>query len=149
METKAAQRKWLLPAVCAACAVCLVVAAVLAVFALKKPGDSLELDDNATMGILPGVDVAQRQQELQQQLDETMIAFSINASPVFASGSAEGNLMLENPANNAKLLGVERSVDGTGGAGVPVQGHPGGLLYRKRQAGQGPGAWNIPRNRLL
>ncbi len=114
METKAAQRKWLLPAVCAACAVCLVVAAGLAVFALKKPGNSLELDDNATMGILPGVDVAQRQQELQQQLDETMIAFSINASPVFASGSAEGNLMLENPANNAKLLVVELYVDGTG-----------------------------------
>ena len=113
METKAAQRKWLLPAVCAACAVCLVVAAGLAVFALKKPGNSLELDDNATMGILPGVDVAQRQQELQQQLDETMIAFSINASPVFASGSAEGNLMLENPEHNAKLLVAEIYLDDT------------------------------------
>ena len=107
METKAAQRKWLLPAVCAACAVCLVVAAGLAVFALKKPGNSLELDDNATMAILPGVDVAQRQQELQQQLDESMISFSVNTSPVFETGGSEGNLMLENPANNAKLLVVE------------------------------------------
>ena len=42
-----------------------------------------------------------------------MIAFSINSSPVFASGRAEGNLMLENPENNAKLLVVEIHLDGT------------------------------------
>ena len=29
-------------------------------------GSGLELDDNATMGILPGIDIAQRQDELQQ-----------------------------------------------------------------------------------
>ena len=75
--------------------------------------DSLQLDDNATMGILPGIDIAQRQDELQQLLDESMIAFSINTSPVFATGSSEGNLMLENPANNAKLLVVEIYIDAT------------------------------------
>ena len=75
--------------------------------------DSLELADNATIGMLPGVDVAQRQAELQQQLDEGMIAFSINTAPVFATGGSEGNLMLENPANNAKLLVVEIYVDDT------------------------------------
>lgn len=75
--------------------------------------DSLELADNATIGILPGVDIAQRQAELQQQLDEGMIAFSINTSPVFETGGSEGNLMLENPANNAKLLVVEIYIDGT------------------------------------
>ena len=69
--------------------------------------DPLALDDNATMGILPGIDIAERQAQLQEQLDEGMIAFSINSSPVFANGGAEGNLMLENPANNAKLLVVE------------------------------------------
>ena len=76
-------------------------------------GSGLELDDNATMGILPGIDIAQRQVELQQLLDESMIAFSINTSPVFATGSSEGNLMLENPANNAKLLMVEIYRDDT------------------------------------
>lgn len=76
-------------------------------------GDSLELADNATIGILPGVDIAQRQAELQQQLDESMIAFSINTNPVFATGGSEGNLMLENPANNAKLLVVEIYLDDT------------------------------------
>lgn len=75
--------------------------------------DSLVLDDNATMGALPGIDIGQRQAELQQQLDEGMIAFSINANPVFATGGSEGNLMLENPAHNAKLLVVEIYIDAT------------------------------------
>ena len=44
---------------------------------------------------------------------DTMIAFSINTSPVFESGSSEGNLMLENPANNGKLLVVEIYLAGT------------------------------------
>ena len=38
---------------------------------------------------------------------------SINTSPVFETGGAEGNLMLENPANNAKLLVVEIYIDDT------------------------------------
>ena len=79
----------------------------------QDKGDSLELADNATIGIMPGIDIAQRQAELQQQLDEGMVAFSINTSPVFETGASEGNLMLENPANNAKLLVVEIYIDET------------------------------------
>ena len=88
-------------------AVCLLAVAAGTFLALRGSGDSLELDQNATIGLLPGVDLAQRQDELQQQLDESMIAFSINTSPVFENGGSEGNLMLENPANNAKLIVVE------------------------------------------
>lgn len=106
------QKKWVLP-VCII--VCLLIAAVgIFLFTQRSPNGSLELDDNATMGVLPGIDIAQRQAELQQQLDETMIAFSINTSPVFETGGSEGNLMLENPANNAKLLVVELYLDSTG-----------------------------------
>lgn len=79
----------------------------------RDGGSSLALDDNATMGVLPGIDMAERQAQLQEQLDEGMIAFSINSSPVFADGGAEGNLMLENPGNNAKLLVVEIYIDDT------------------------------------
>lgn len=92
------------------CVVCLMAAAAGAFLALRSNGDSddsLELDENATIGLLPGIDVAQRQAELQQKLDESMIAFSINTNPVFERGGSEGNLMLENPANNAKLIVVE------------------------------------------
>lgn len=66
--------------------------------------NGIEFEDNARMGIMPGVDMDQRLKELQDQLDKGMIAFSVNTNPVFASGTSEGNLMLENPGNNAKLL---------------------------------------------
>lgn len=99
-------KKWNGRLLAVLCVVCLLAAAG-AFLALRDSGDSLELDQNATIGLLPGIDVAQRQAELQQQLDESMIAFSINTSPVFENGGSEGNLMLENPANNAKLIVVE------------------------------------------
>lgn len=102
--------------IAAACV--LLLAAAGAAFWLAKgdggaPDDPLALDDNATMGVLPGIDIAERQAQLQEQLDEGMIAFSINTNPVFATGGSEGNLMLENPANNAKLLVVEIYIDAT------------------------------------
>lgn len=107
------RKKWLLPIILG----CMLLALAAGAWFLLPDGpaddDSLALDDNATMGILPGIDPEQRQAELQQQLDDGMIAFSINSTPVFANGSAEGNLMLENPANNAKLLVVEIYLDDT------------------------------------
>lgn len=92
-----------------------VLLAAVCVFAVMRghaPAQAgLELDDNATMGVLPGIDLDQRRAELQEILDESMIAFSVNTSPVFESGRAEGNLMLENPENNAKLLVAEIYID--------------------------------------
>lgn len=91
----------------------LLILGLIAFLMLRGRDNSLELDDNATIGIMPGIDIAQRQAELQEQLDEAMIAFSINTNPVFESGSSEGSLMLENPANNAKLIVVEIYIDET------------------------------------
>lgn len=71
-------------------------------------------DDNATVGVLPGIDINERQKELQEQLDRSVIAFSINTSPVFLNGTSEGNLLIENPGNNAKLLQVSIVVDESG-----------------------------------
>lgn len=106
------KRKKLLLAAAVLCVLLLIIGGWF--FLTKQDtNDTLELADNATIGILPGVDIAQRQAELQQQLDEGMIAFSINTNPVFATGGSEGNLMLENPANNAKLLVVEIYIDDT------------------------------------
>ncbi len=79
----------------------------------KKDNRNLEYDDNATTGILPGVDIDQRRKELQNMLDKSMIAFSINTSPVFLNGTAKGNLLIENPGNNAKLLRVSITIDDT------------------------------------
>ena len=65
-------------------AVCLVLIVGAGAFwvlggAGRGPGDSLALDDNATMGVLPGIDIDERKKQLQEQLDEGMIAFSINS----------------------------------------------------------------------
>lgn len=66
--------------------------------------DGLAMEANATVGMMPGVDLDERRQQLQAQLDDSMIAFSVNTNPLFSAGTGEGNLMLENPGNNAKLL---------------------------------------------
>lgn len=79
---------------------------------MQKQNSGMQYDENATIGVLPGVDLDKRKQELQQQLDENMIAFSVNTSPVFVSGTSEGNLMIENPEHNAKILVAELYVDG-------------------------------------
>ncbi len=79
----------------------------------KKNNNNLEYDDNATAGIMPGVDIDQRRKELQEILDRSMIAFSINTSPVFLNGTSKGNLMVENPGNNAKLIKVRIILDKT------------------------------------
>ena len=110
MKDKRKQKK-LIIVLCIVCIMLIIGGIVL--FRFRDRGNALELDDNATIGVMPGIDIAQRQAELQEQLDEAMIAFSINTNPVFESGSSEGNLMLENPANNAKLLVVEIYVDET------------------------------------
>ena len=70
----------------------------------KNSKTDLVYDDNATTGIMPGTDIDKRKEELQEMLDRSMIAFSINTSPVFINGTSEGNLLIENPGNNAKLL---------------------------------------------
>lgn len=79
-----------------------------------KDDEDLLYDDNATAGIMPGVDVDERRKELQNLLDRSMIAFSINTSPVFLNGTSEGNLLIENPGNNAKLLQVRIVINDTG-----------------------------------
>ena len=79
----------------------------------KESKTDLVYDDNATTGIMPGTDIEQRKKELQEMLDRSMIAFSINTSPVFIDGTSEGNLLIENPGNNAKLLKISIQINDT------------------------------------
>lgn len=79
----------------------------------KQKEPDLMYDDNASIGILPGIDIDARRKELQEMLDRSMIAFSINTTPVFLDGTSEGNLLIENPGNNAKLLQVRILIDDT------------------------------------
>ena len=103
--------------------ICFIIAGIVLLIALtvlicyllftKKEENNLLYDDNATVGIMPGVDIDARRQELQNMLDKSMIAFSINTSPVFLNGTAKGNLLIENPGNNAKLLQVSIRINET------------------------------------
>ncbi|MCI9124911.1 MAG: hypothetical protein HFH35_12755 [Eubacterium sp.] len=91
-----------------------VLTAVVCYFIFHKDNEgNLLYDDNASAGILPGIDLDARRAELQEMLDESMIAFSINTSPVFLNGTSAGNLMIENPGNNAKLIKVRILADGS------------------------------------
>lgn len=47
------------------------------------------------------------QEELQQMMDDSMIAISINATPVFADANSQGNLQIENLAINKRLFRIE------------------------------------------
>ena len=87
---------------------------VICYFLFRKQQEPDPLyDNNATIGILPGIDIDERRKELQDMLDRSVIAFSINTSPVFLNGTSEGNLLIENPGNNAKLLQVRILIDDT------------------------------------
>lgn len=88
---------------------CAVVAALgigVAVF-LNMDRSGLEMEANATVGEMPGIDAATRLKQLQEQLDNSKIAFSVNTNPMFSNATRSMNLLLENPANNAKLLTAE------------------------------------------
>ena len=87
---------------------------VICYFLFRKQQEPDPLyDNNATIGILPGIDIDERRKELQDMLDRSVIAFSINTSPVFLNGTSEVNLLIENPGNNAKLLQVRILIDDT------------------------------------
>lgn len=94
----------------------LIAATVVVCYILFRPKDDpgILYDNNASTGILPGIDIDERRKQLQEMLDRSMIAFSINTSPVFLNGTSEGNLLIENPGNNAKLLQVRIVINDTG-----------------------------------
>lgn len=130
------KRKWLLP-IAVTVAVLLVAAGIL-FFAFQKQSEGLELETNATVGVLPGVDLDKRRAELQNELDSGMIAFSVNTDPVFETGKAAGNLKLENPGNNAKLLVAEVYADDTGE-----------LLYKSKAIQPGSYLENVKLDKIL
>lgn len=91
----------------------LLAVAVYCYLFFKYTEDDLAYEDNAITGILPGVDIDERRKELQKIVDRSMIAFSVNTSPVFLNGTSKGNLLIENPGNNGKLLKASITIDET------------------------------------
>lgn len=75
------------------CAVLAAVGIGTAVFLNMDRGkNGLELEANATVGEMPGVDEETRRKQLQEILDKSKIAFSINTNPMFDSKTGETDL---------------------------------------------------------
>lgn len=102
------RKKILIASGCAALAAAGICAAVF----LLQPRGGLEMEANATIGSMPGIDEATRRRQLQETLDESKIAFSINTNPWYDIKTGQMDLLLENPSNNAKLLTAEIRLEG-------------------------------------
>lgn len=79
-----------------------------------KPAYADRLEPNAVVGMMPGKTEEQIREELDRQVADNIIAFAINSRPVFENGTAEGNLLFENPTSNGKLTRLELYRDDTG-----------------------------------
>lgn len=62
-------------------------------------------ENNAIIGLMPGVDRDALLAEMQSNVDESAIAFSINSGPILENSQI--NIMFENPEGNNKNLVIE------------------------------------------
>lgn len=97
----------------------LVVLAVIALLLLRggkeaPQGDVPAYAPNASVGSLPGKTEEEIQAELQQKVDDKMVAFTVNSTPVFEDGKSEGNLMLASPSSNINNIQFLITRDDTG-----------------------------------
>lgn len=80
---------------------------------LIQPEYNDRMEPNAVVGSMPGKTEEQIQAELNQKVKDSEVAFSINAAPVFETGTSKGNLLFENPTSNKKLTRIEIYRDDT------------------------------------
>ncbi|MEG0257447.1 MAG: hypothetical protein RR632_04035 [Christensenella sp.] len=95
-------------------AVIIVLAAVLILWMNGVIGGkaAFVVDDKAgAISDMAPEDIAAK---LQKDVDESEFSFRINSAPEFENGTAEGNLMIENPTYNTFLMKVEIKLDATG-----------------------------------
>ena len=87
--------------------------AVIWLAARQRAGpEGLAYEPNAVVGTVNRSPEEVRA-ELEAQVAEGLVSFSINATPCGKRG-ADVNWMIENPENNAKLIAVEVTLDETG-----------------------------------
>lgn len=73
--------------------------------------DGFRFDDSAEDGSLDGLTKDQIQELMNQKVDESMLAISINSTPVFEDGNSKGTLRIENAANNNYNMKVRIVID--------------------------------------
>lgn len=76
--------------------------------------DGFRFDSAAEDGTLDGMSEAQIQAMLDEKLSESMLAISINSSPVFKDGKSRGTLRIENAPNNRYNMKVRITMNSDG-----------------------------------
>lgn len=77
-------------------------------------GDDFRFDSSAENGTLDGMSEAQIRTMLDEKLSESMLAISINSTPVFPDGDSRGTLRIENAPNNRYNMKVRITLDADG-----------------------------------
>lgn len=73
--------------------------------------DSFRFDSAAEDGSLDGMTKDQIQELMNNKVDESMLAISINSTPMFEDGKSKGTLRIENAANNNYNMKVRIVID--------------------------------------
>lgn len=103
---------WGVWAAIALCGVCLAGCATRPGTPPSSAASAYPVDPDAQIGAAG--DPSRRLEELQGQVEEGTIHFSINADPAFADGRAEGNLLVANLAGSRNRFTVEIRRQDTG-----------------------------------
>ena len=73
--------------------------------------DGFRFDSAAEDGSLDGLTKEQIQELVNDKVDKSMLAISINSTPVFEDGKGKGSLRIENAANNNYNMRVRIVID--------------------------------------
>ena len=98
--------------VAAALALAAIVVALVALTQCSRQDDDME--PNVIVGTMEGYSDEEIAAMLAKQVDEGMIAFSLNTAMYFESPTAQTSVKFENPPNNAKLTKLRLVRDDTG-----------------------------------
>lgn len=80
----------------------------------QEADNTLENSIKARLGQLEGKSEEEIQEELNRVIEEGMFHISMNTNPVFADGTAEGNLEIENVPNNRYSMIVQITLNDSG-----------------------------------
>jgi len=83
-------------------------------FYVTSGSGEFRFDTAAVNGNLEGLSEQELRELMQNKVDESMLAISINTSPEFPDGKSKGTLRIENSAGNRYNMTVKISRDDTG-----------------------------------
>ena len=142
MAEKSEKRNKAVPIIAAVLVVVIIIAAAVLFYLKKQSRYDDKLEANAVVGTMPGKSEEEIEAELNRQVSEKMIAFTLNSNPVYADGKAKGNILFENPKSNGKYTRLEVYLDESGeliyetGLLEPGSYVPEGELKKELKAGE-------------